>query len=103
MSNFELIMSSVVIPIVISYGVLWIDQRWHGKNEYSRAFARSVSLGVNCKKHPDKITLEALFVASEAELQYACGLINKDFKEALNDVDYRIKLELDPNFWNYNV
>lgn len=58
--------------------------------EYNRAFARSVSLGINSKKHPEKVTLEALFIASEAELEYACGLIGKNFALALREVDLEI-------------
>ena len=87
---------NVILPIIIAYGVLWIDQQWHGKMEYNRAFYRSVSLGVNSKKHPEKFTLEALFIASEAELEYACGLMNKEFKQAVREVEEAIAEQL----WN---
>lgn len=102
---------NVLLPLGISYGVLVVDQLWHGKVEFNRAFARSVSLGVDSKKHPDKVTLEALFIASEAELEYACGLVNKDFNKVKVDVAWEIDVQLhkeglgpDPDTsWNYLV
>lgn len=88
------IIQNILLPLAIAYIVLAVDQAWHGKIEYNRAFARTVSLGVNSKTHPDKVTLEALFIASEAELEYACGLVNASFSEAMSDVQFEIDHQL---------
>lgn len=84
------LIQNIVLPLVIAWGILLFDQRWHGQVEYKRAFNRSISLGINSKLHPEKVTLEALFIASEAELEYACDLVNKDFEETVREVQQEI-------------
>lgn len=98
-----LVIHSFVFPVLGSGSVLLIERYVHARREYRRAFTRSVSLGISAKKHPDKEVLLALFIASEAELQYACGLKGKDFEEAKKEVDRQIEIEMDPDAWNYMV
>lgn len=92
---------NVILPLVIAYGVLRVDQYWHGKMEFNRAYARSLSLGIDSKKHPDKVTLEALFIASKAELEYACTLVKRNFVSIMVELnrDIQSKFEVLPAYW----
>lgn len=91
------ILQNIILPIVIAYGVLIIDQKWHAKQEYQRAFSRALSLGVDSKRHPEKVTLEALFMAAEAELEYAAEQLGKDYKKVVEpDLEHQI------NWWLFN-
>lgn len=77
------LIQNIVLPIVIAYGVLVIDQKWHARQEYKRAFSRALSLGVDSKRHSEKVTLEALFMAAEAELEYAAEQLGKDYNKVV--------------------
>jgi hypothetical protein len=89
-----LLVQNVILPLLLAYGVLKMDQYWHGKQEFNRAYARAVSLGVDSRKHPEKVTLEALFMASEAELEYATENIGRDVNQIFKELEEEISDEL---------
>ncbi len=85
---------NIVLPLVITLGTLYFDQRWHGIQAFNHAFARAVSLGADSQRHPEKVTLEALFMAAESELEYAAENINKDVNQVFKDLHAEIADEL---------
>ena len=91
--TIQFLIQNILLPIIISWGVLVVDQKWHGKQEYNRAFSRALSLGVDSRRHPLKVTLEALFMAAQAELEYASEQIGKDYKKVEADLMHQI------NWW----
>ncbi len=80
-------LSNIVMPVVISIVVLYFDQRWHGIQQYNHAYARAVSLGADSRRHPEKVTLEALFMAAEAELEYVADNMNKDVNQVFKELE----------------
>jgi hypothetical protein len=95
-STTSLILQNVILPLVITLSTLIIDRKWYGKQAYDRAFSRALSLGVDSKRHPEKVTLEALFMAAEAELEYDAEQMNKDYKIVEKELEDQIE------WWIFN-
>jgi hypothetical protein len=84
---FVFTVQNVVLPLVITLGTLYFDQRWHAIQAYNHAYAKAVSLGVDSRRHPDKVTLEAMFMAQEAELEYVAENLKKDVNQVFRDLE----------------
>lgn len=95
-SSWLFLVQNVLLPIVISLGVLLADQYWHGRREYNRAFSRALSHGVDSKRNPSKQTIESLFFAAEAELEFAAEEVGKNWKAVKKDLENQI------DWWIFN-
>lgn len=84
------IIEFILLPIVISLLSVWLDQQWHAKRDFGRAYARSKSYAQGVIEHPDKVTLEHLYVASLAELNYVCSITGRDYDKVVKQLKIEV-------------
>jgi hypothetical protein len=73
----------ILLPIVISLLSVWLDQLWHASREFGKAYAKAKSYAIGVVEHPDKVTLDHLYIASLAELQYVCSITGRDYDQVV--------------------
>ena len=87
MSWYGFIFHDIVMPGLVSYLSVYLDQMWHARREYATAYARAVSMGKDSLRLPEKNTIRALFESALFELQYRSEQANKSYIQVLMQLE----------------
>jgi hypothetical protein len=86
MTNLKWAFEIIIMPIVISYLSVYLDQLWHAKRDFGRTYARTIAIGRRAEEMPEKMTIDALFDATVSELRYTAELCGRHHDQVYNDL-----------------